>query len=746
MYVPLRVRTHSSIGSSSLTATTVASWARDAGLVAVGVCESNTFAGALETAKTLKAKGVQPLVGITLRVTHADVTGDIVLFARSEQGYRAILTASNATTMANDAAPLTLEALCLALKDARDEVVVLTGGRTGIIQQQADVVLNHLAEFPHVFVEIERAGTGAHAGEPALIAAACAAGRPLVATSPMLCTGPEAEMAHEVYLAITAKTVLADPTRPRLENGAWLVDEATMRARFADIPEAVNATLTVAQLCRWTIKGAAPKMPRYPFVDNEDTALVAQAKAGLQTRIQEALARDATFNDQAYGPRLERELVLIQKMGFSGYFLIVADFIAWARAQGIPVGPGRGSGAGSLVAYALGITNIDPMPFGLLFERFLNPDRVSLPDFDIDFGQARRDEVIDYVRQRYGADCVAQIGTWAVLQARAAVKAVGRAIGVPYKVAERFAAMIPQNPSEPIGLIEAMQGDVLGAEIGRADDAVRMMFDLAIKIEGLHSHMSTHAAGVVIASKPLDDEVPLHRDDRGVLVTTFGMKPVEASGLVKFDFLGLKNLDIINEALDFVEQLEGQRPDLDALNHADSETYAMLAEGDGFGVFQVESGGMRRAMRALQVDSIRDFIALISLYRPGPMDQIDTYAAVKRGEQDAAYPHPACADILSETQGVMVYQEQVMQIAQRLAGYSLGEADKLRRAMGKKIRSEMEEQREGFVNGAAAGWVEVDTSDGRTVSLHAKALVPLVDGTAMVSLEEALERGLDVAI
>lgn len=746
MYIPLRVRTHSSIGASTLTAVNVAQWARDAGLAAVGVCETNTFAGALETAKTLKSKGVQPLTGIALRVQHDDAFGDLVIFARSDAGYRAILAASNATTMDKTDDTPTLGALCAALDGARDEVVVLTGGRTGIVATNPTDVLAQLARFPHLFVEIERADSGPDVHEHALITAALAANRPLVATSPMVCSGPEAEMAHEVYLGITGKTVLADPARPRLEPGAWLMSEAAMRARFADLPEAVDATVTVARLCTWTLKGAAPKMPRYPFVDDENAALIAQAKAGLEKRTAQALARDPSFDAKAYGPRLERELALIQKMGFSGYFLIVADFIAWARDQRIPVGPGRGSGAGSLVAYALGITNIDPLPFGLLFERFLNPDRVSLPDFDIDFGQARRDEVISYVRQRYGEDCVAQIGTWAVLQARAAVKAVGRVIGVPYPVAERFAAMIPQNPTEPISLHEAMQGDVLSEALEEADESVRTMFDIALQLEGLYSHMSTHAAGVVIASQPLDNEVPLHRDDRGVLVTTFGMKPVEASGLVKFDFLGLKNLDIIDEALSFVEVLEGERPDIDALNHTDAATYAMLAEGDGFGVFQVESSGMRRAMRALRGDSIRDFIALISLYRPGPMDQIDTYAAVKAGKQEAVYPHPACADILAETQGVMIYQEQVMQIAQSLAGFSLGEADQLRRAMGKKIRAEMEEQRERFVNGAAAGWVQVETSDGRMVSLHAKVLVPLADGSAMVSLEEAMEHGLEVAI
>jgi len=746
MYVPLRVRTHSSVGHSTLTPSVVADWARATGIPAVGVCETQSFAGALETAKALKGAGIQPLTGITLRVALGDVAGDLVAFARSQAGYEALLRASNAQAMAQKTGPLAMDTLLAHLDGVAQEVVVLTGGRAGLGALAPQALLEALAGLPYVFAEIERTDTGPHASEAALIAAAVEHNRPLVATTPMVCAGADAELAHEVYLGIAAKTVLVDPARPRLERGAWLTDAARMRARFADMPEAVDATLTVARLCGWMIKGAAPSMPRYPFVADEDAALLDQARAGLSARIATAQRRDPHFDAQAYGPRLEHELALIQKMGFSGYFLIVADFIAWARSNGIPVGPGRGSGAGSLVAYALGITNIDPLPFGLLFERFLNPDRVSLPDFDIDFGQARRDEVIAYVRQRYGQDQVAQIGTWAVLQARAAVKAVGRVLGVPYTVADRFAGMIPQNPTNPISLQEAMESGALKAELAQADESVRTMFAVAIQLEGLYSHMSTHAAGVVIASSPLAGQVPLHRDDRGMLVTTFGMKAVEASGLVKFDFLGLKNLDIIAEALDFVEQMDGQRPDLDALNYEDSATYAMLARGDGFGVFQVESAGMRRAMRALQVDSIRDFIALISLYRPGPMDQIETYAAVKHGLDEPDYPHPACKEALAETHGVIVYQEQVMQIARTLAGYSLGEADLLRRAMGKKIQSEMEEQRARFTQGASAGWVRVETSDGRSVVLHAHSRVALSDGSGLVSLQDALDRNLDVAI
>jgi DNA polymerase III subunit alpha len=743
-YTPLRIRTHASLGLSTLTDTAVAAWAKTTGVPAVGVAEANTFAGALETAKTLAKAGVQPLTGITQSLRRGDSTGDLTLFARDAEGYKALLRASNAKTLANATGALDWNTWRDAMVGAEDRVVVLTGGRSGFADTAA--VLADLAGFPFVFVEIERDGSGVRSDEAALVAAAVAANRPLVATTPMVAASAASTKAHEVYMGIVGKTYLADPARPTLVAGTWLCDEDTFRARFSDMPEAVDATNAVAALCAWKIAGSAPRMPRFPFVDDEDAALAAQAREGLELRLMAARAALIDLDESAYAPRLEREIALIRSMGFSGYFLIVADFIGWARAQGIPVGPGRGSGAGSLVAYALGITDIDPLPFGLLFERFLNPDRVSLPDFDIDFGQARRDEVIAYVRRRYGETQVAHIGTWGVLQARAAVKAVGRVMGVPYPVVERFAAMIPQNPTDPIRLQEAMEGEGLQAELAKADASVVEMFDVARQVEGLYNYMSTHAAGVVIAGAALDDQVPLHRDESGALVTTFAMKPVEDSGLVKFDFLGLKNLDIVDETLRFVETLDGERPNLDALAYQDSATYQMLAEGDGFGVFQVESGGMRRAMRALQVDSIQDFIALISLYRPGPMDQIATYAAVKRGEQEAAYPHPACADVLKETQGVMVYQEQVMEIAKLLAGYSLGEADLLRRAMGKKVKAEMESQRARFLEGAAAGWVSVETNDGRTLRRHALERVALANGQGTVSLVEAMEQGLEVAL
>jgi DNA polymerase-3 subunit alpha len=397
-------------------------------------------------------------------------------------------------------------------------------------------------------------------------------------------------------------------------------------------------------------------------------------------------------------------------MGFAGYFLIVADFIGWAKAQGIPVGPGRGSGAGSVVAWALGITDLDPLRWGLLFERFLNPERVSMPDFDIDFCQERRDEVIRYVQEKYGRDRVAQIITFGKLQARAALRDVGRVLQMPYGQIDRLCKLVPNNPANPVTLAQAVEGEPqLRAAIDE-DASVARLFDIARKLEGLYRHASTHAAGVVIGDRPLDELVPLYRDPRSDMpVTQFNMKDVEQAGLVKFDFLGLKTLTVLTQAEKLVRR-RGIEIDLTRLPLDDPKAYAMLGHGDSTGVFQLESSGMRDALRKLKPDRFEDIIAIVALYRPGPMDNIPRYIACKHGQEEPDYLHPSLEGILKETFGIMIYQEQVMQIAQTLSGYSLGSADLLRRAMGKKIKEEMEAQRANFVEGAVTNKVDQGTA------------------------------------
>jgi DNA polymerase-3 subunit alpha len=457
--------------------------------------------------------------------------------------------------------------------------------------------------------------------------------------------------------------------------------------------------------------------PHYETKDNRPEAeeMRAQAEAGLEKRLQNFVFTDDMEDTererlrQIYTERLDHEIGIINDMGFPGYFLIVADFIQWAKDQDIPVGPGRGSGGGSVVAWAMNIIDIDPVKYDLLFERFLNPDRVSLPDFDIDFCQDRRDEVIGYVKQKYGAEKVAQIITFGKLQARAVLRDVGRVLQMPYGQVDRICKLVPNNPSNPMTLQEAIDHEPILRQMIDDDPTVRRLTDIGLKLEGLYRHASTHAAGVVIGDRPLPEILPLYQDPRSDMpATQFSMKYAEKTGLVKFDFLGLKTLSILNKATEFIEQSEGREIDLLSLPMDDPAAYDLMAQGNTVGVFQLESAGMQDALRRIQPSEFEDIIAIVSLYRPGPMENIPLYADRKAGKADVQYPHPITRDVLQETYGIIVYQEQVMKIAQDLAGYSLAQADILRRAMGKKIKSVMDEQRDVFITGAIENGIDKD--------------------------------------
>jgi len=538
--------------------------------------------------------------------------------------------------------------------------------------------------------------------EPGLIALADAAGIPLVATNDCYFATPAMHEAHDALLAIAEGRMLSDPERRRVTPEHWFKPAADMRILFADLPEACDNTLAIAQRCAVMMETRKPLLPVSPKVhagSTEEETVRAMAIEGLDRRM-DAIAADAPTRAR-YRERLDYELSVIASMGFAGYFLIVADFIQWAKSENIPVGPGRGSGAGSVAAWALTITDLDPIRFNLLFERFLNPERVSMPDFDIDFCQEGRDAVIDYVRREYGNDRVAQIITFGKLQARAAVRDVGRVLGLPFGQVNKVAELIPNNPAHPVNLQQAIDGEPRLRLLRDEDEGISRLLEIALQIEGLYRHASTHAAGVVIGDRPLIELVPLYRDPRSeFLVTQFSMKHVEQAGLVKFDFLGLTTLTILQRAKGLLSGL-GIEVDLDRLPLDDPKTYEMLQRGDAGGVFQLEGQGMRDVLRQMRPDRFDDLIAAVALYRPGPMANIPDYCRRKHGETWEA-PHPELAEILGETYGIMVYQEQVMQIAQKMGGYSLGSADLLRRAMGKKIRAEMEAQRETFVAGATA--------------------------------------------
>ena len=479
-----------------------------------------------------------------------------------------------------------------------------------------------------------------------------------------------------------------------------------MKKLFADLPEAIENSLVIAQRCSFVVGRRDPILPSTEAED-EAQQLRLLARLGLADRLASLEAMEKPYYEggahaaKAYEDRLEMELDIIISMGFSGYFLIVSDFIRWSKDNHIAVGPGRGSGAGSVVAWALLITDLDPLRWGLLFERFLNPERVSMPDFDIDFCQERREEVIRYVQNKYGHDKVAQIITFGTLQARAALRDVGRVLDMPYGLVDRVAKMVPSNPAAPVSIGQALKSEDELRRLYDEDEQVAHLITTARKLEGLYRHVSTHAAGLVIADRALPELVPVYRDPRSDMpVTQFNMKSVEQVGLVKFDFLGLKTLTVIEKAVALLKRRD-INIDINTIPLDDAKTYEMLSDGDTVGVFQLESNGMRDVLRGLKPDRFEDIIAVVALYRPGPMENIPVYINRKHGREPVSYMHPLLEPILDETYGIMIYQEQVQQAARDLAGYTLGGADLLRRAMGKKIKEEMDEQREIFIKGAS---------------------------------------------
>ena len=725
-YVPLRTFSSFTMLEGAVEPKAIAKHAARLGFPAIAVTDRNGLYGVMPFGDACTAEGVQPIIGATLAVARPEegaLTLDwLVLLAQDEAGYANLCKLVSAAHLDRPAHEPPHVPFAM-LEGMTDGLIALTAGGEGAVarhladgqRSKAKSYLDRLeAHFPaRLYIELSRRGDAIEqAAEPALIDLAYARNLPLVATNPSCYAEPHFHAAHDALLCIANSTQIDSNDRPRSSAEAWMKPSAAMIELFADLPEAIANTATIAQRCAISAPQRKPILPR--LGDNEDEQLCADARAGLADRLARLAERGAGPADAGpYRDRLEFELDVITRMGFAGYFLIVADFIVWAKANDIPVGPGRGSGAGSIVAWALLITDLDPLALDLLFERFLNPERVSMPDFDIDFCETHRDKVISYVQAKYGRDRVAQIITFGRLKARAVLKDTGRVLQMSYGQVDRLAKLIPNHPTEPWDLPRALNGvSELAAEY-KNDEAVRRLFDLAMKLEGLPRHSSTHAAGVVIGDRPLDELVPLYRDPRSDMpVTQFDMKYVEAAGLVKFDFLGLKTLSVLKEAQRLLAQ-SGQSVDYAALAWDDEAVYELLQRGDTVGVFQLESEGMRRTLSAVRPTAFGDIIALVSLYRPGPMDNIPMFGDRKNGRAELAYPHPMLVDVLKETYGIFVYQEQVMQAAQVLAGYSLGEADLLRRAMGKKIKSEMDAQRERFCTGAAVN--DISRSDANTL-------------------------------
>ncbi|HTO40503.1 MAG TPA: DNA polymerase III subunit alpha, partial [Rhizomicrobium sp.] len=717
-FIHLRVKSSYSMLEGAVRPSELAKLATENNMPAVAVCDVNNLFGVFEITETVAKAGVQPIVGCLIA---ADLTPTqpsasasrpkppgLPLLVQNAQGYlnlSKLVSASYLEAQAGEWPHVDLA----QLEKYNDGLIALTGGPGGPINQllvagQPDAAETLLLQLKDIFgdrlyIELQRHGLAEErAAEDPLLELAYTHDIPLVATNDVHFGKPDMYKAHDALLCIADGAFVSQQERRKVTREHRFKTAAEMTAQFADLPEAIENTVEIARRCAFRPKKRSPILPHFTPESglSPADALRNQAEAGLKRR----LADHGMFADEkVYIDRLAFELDVINGMDFPGYFLIVSDFMKWTRAQSIPVGV-RGSGATSLVAWSLDITNLDPIRFGLLFERFLNPERISMPDFDIDFCQERRDEVVRYVQQKYGEDRVAHIMALGSLQARAAVRDVGRVLQMPLGLVDRIAKMIPNPPGHPVSMKEALESEPRLQTIKEEEPAARELFSIVGKIEGLYRHSSTHPAGVVIGDRPLDELVPLYRDPRAHMpITQFDYEDAEKSGLVKFDFLGLKTLTVIAKAEELLKK-RGIKLHTQSIDFDDPKTFEMLANGESVGVFQLEGAGMRDLMRKMKPDHINDLVALVALYRPGPMDSIPKYIACKRGREKPEYLHPSLEPILNETFGVMTYQEDVMRIARELGGYSMGQADFLRRAMGKKIPSEMAKHRELFVAGA----------------------------------------------
>lgn len=708
-FIHLRTHTAYSLLEGAIPIKKLPDLCRQHHMPAIGITDTNNMFGALEISMLLADNGIQPIIGCQLDVQCRDDTSPLVLLAQTSEGYQNLLKLVSDFYLQNWQQGAPLETIC----DRSDGVIVLAGSnRAGVLRgKHAEYTLDNLQKAfgNRLYIELQR-HPQPYADEHQIVDWALERNIPLVATNDVYFAESGLFQAQDALLCIAAGSYVDQTDRRRLTPHHAFKSGEDMVQLFADVEEAVPHTLAIAQRCSFYPKPRSPMLPSYCADENEE--LSKRAHEGLEKRLKsEVFPRFDASEHQAqrdhYLERLEYELRVINNMGFDGYFLIVSDFIQWAKNQNIPVGPGRGSGAGSLVAWSTDITDMDPIRFQLIFERFLNPERVSMPDFDVDFCQDRRDEVIRYVSEKYGRDRVAHIITFGSLQARSTLRDVGRVLQMPYGQVDQLAKKVPMIPGKVVTLQDALKSEASLRHDYEEDDMVRHLFDIAVQLEGLYRHASTHAAGVVIGNQPLHEVVPLYVDERAILpATQFSMKYVEAAGLVKFDFLGLKTLTVIEHCCAMIRRKTGQPMRILDIPLDDAKTFELLGRVETVGVFQLEGSGMRDVLRQLKPDRFEDIIALVALYRPGPMDDIPRYLACKHGQESVTYLHPDLEPILSPTYGVMVYQEQVMKIAQVLGGYSMGAADLLRRAMGKKIKKEMDAQRDLFVQGAISQGVD----------------------------------------
>ena len=742
-FVHLRVHTAYSLAEGAIMLPTLIHKLHDMGVPAVAVTDSSNMFGGKAFSKYASDEGIKPIMGCQFLLRNADSDDlmrskgkeqepdKIVLLVMNAEGYGNIMKLMKRFYLDNTekgwAPQLTLQ----NLKDFNAGLIALTAGPEGTIgrlllenrKQEAEDFTLKLKEIfqDRLYMEISRIGTEKERlTEEAFIDLAYKYDIPLVATNEVFFLDEDMYEAHDALVCISAGEYVANENRRKFSINNRLRSEAEMVELFSDLPEAVNNTVRIAKLCNYLSKKVDPLLPIFecPEGKTQDEFITEEAYKGLNERLEKAVyfegmtAEEKAEIDERYYARLEYELSVIKKMGFPGYFLIVSDFIKWSKGHGVPVGPGRGSGAGSIVAWSLKVTELDPLKLDLLFERFLNPERVNMPDFDVDFCQENRYKTIEYVQEKYGFDHVAQIITYGKLQSKAVIRDVARVLQMPYSQADRISKMIPagaqgKNPTLPEALEQVPELE----EMRQNDPQVNKLFEIAIKLEGLYRNSGMHAAGVVIGDRPLEELVPLYKDPRADMpVTMYDMKYVEETGLIKFDFLGLKTLTVIQRAVDWIKRAQGIDLDMEAVPLDDAETYKMLQEGKTTAVFQFESAGMKDVHKQIKPDRFEDLIAIVSLYRPGPMDNIPTFIKRKHGEEEIQYLHPKLEPILKETYGIMVYQEQVMMIARELGGYTMGGADKLRKVMGKKMRDEIPKQRIMFTEGAIKNGIDEEVA------------------------------------
>ena len=725
-FTNFKIHTQYSICEGAIKIEDLAQYCKDNKIKAIGLSDSFNLCGALEFSETISKVGTQPIIGTQINFKYNDTIGKLPIFAKSETGYGNLVKLSSKSFLEpyeKDSSNCSIDDL---FKNSKD-IIVLSGGIDSLFSnlikknkiKDIEILTAKLKEnFANSFYfEIQRHNDeGEKTIENIFLNLSKKNNIPLIASQEVFYINDDMYEAHDALLCIGEKTYVDEKNRKKYSNQHYLKSSNELKKLYSDIPEALENNYNFPFRFNFKPKKSKPILPSLKISDNrtEEEELILQSQEGLKNRLNKfVLKKNLQSNSKEitklYTERLEHELNIIKKMDYSGYFLIVSDYIKWAKKNNIPVGPGRGSGAGSLVAYSLDITDLDPIEFGLIFERFLNPDRISMPDFDIDFCEEKRDLVFEYLKSKY-KNGVAHIITFGKLKARMALRDIGRVLGLPYGHVDRICKMIPFDPSRPLSLQESIAREPRFKEEEKNNPKVKKLIELSLKLEGLNRNSATHAAGVVIAGEKLSEEVPLYKDASSELVlpsTQFDMHSSENAGLVKFDILGLNTLTLIQKTIDI---LKNKSIDLDIskIPLDDNKIYEMLSTGETTGLFQLESSGVRASLRQMKPNKFEDIIALVALYRPGPMNNIPLYNECKNGLRKPDYIHKSLETILKPTYGIIIYQEQVMQIAQTLAGFTAGEADILRKAMGKKKRKELEKQEEKFIKGAVKNGIGKD--------------------------------------